>query len=142
MTSGVGSTSTCHKCVRKSDGFEFACNVIDKRQVEVKFTGLLDQFFVEIKVLKMLDHPNIIHLEDVYETNDRIYMVMDLMYGGELFDYVVERGTLKEEEAAVLVRKITSAVAHMHSLDIIHRDLSKCILNTLPIESFFLLQIM
>lgn len=43
--------------------------------------------------------------------------------GGELFDYVVEKGTLSEEEASVIVRKVTSAVAHMHGLDIIHRDL-------------------
>ena len=45
------------------------------------------------------------------------------MMGGELFDYVVEKGTLSEEEASVIVRKVTSAVAHMHGLDIIHRDL-------------------
>ena len=47
---GVGSTSKCYRCSRKSDGQNFACKVIDKRQVEVKFTGLLDQFFVEINV--------------------------------------------------------------------------------------------
>jgi serine/threonine protein kinase len=50
-------------------------------------------------------------------------MVMDLMQGGELFDYVVDKGTLSEAEASVIVRKLTSAVAHMHDLNIIHRDL-------------------
>ena len=75
------------------------------------------------QVLKMLNHPNIIHLEDTYETADRIYMVMEMMLGGELFDYVVDKGTLNEQEASTMVRKITSAVAHMHSLYIIHRDL-------------------
>lgn len=120
---GVGSTSKCYKCIRKSDGKEFACKVIDKRNVEMKFSGLLDQFFVEIKVLQTLNHPNIIRLEDTSETPDRIFMVMEMMKGGELFDYVVEKGTLSEEEASILVRKITSAVAHMHSLNIIHRDL-------------------
>lgn len=45
------------------------------------------------------------------------------MQGGELFDYVVERGTLSEEEASVFVRQITSAIAHMHSQHVIHRDL-------------------
>lgn len=120
---GVGSTSKCYKCVRKPDGRNFACKVIDKRQVELKFSGLLDQFFVEIKVLKSLDHPNIIKLEDTFESTQRIYMVMEMMRGGELFDYVVEKGTLSEEEASKLVRSITSAVAHMHNQDIIHRDL-------------------
>ena len=120
---GVGSTSKCYRCIRKSDKKEFACKLIDKRQVEVKFSGLLEQFFVEIKVLKALKHPNIIHIEDSFETPDRIYMVMEMMKGGELFDYVVEKGTLSEEEASVLVRKITSAVAHMHDIGVIHRDL-------------------
>jgi len=49
---------------------------------------------------------------------------MKLMTGGELFDYVVDKGTLSETEASSIVRKITSAVAHMHSRDVIHRDLS------------------
>ena len=120
---GVGSTSKCYRCLRKSDGQSFACKVIDKKQVEMKFSGLLDQFFIEIKVLKMLNHPNIIKLEDMYETSDKIYMVMERMLGGELFDYVVEKGTLSEQEASTIVRKVTSAVAHMHSMDIIHRDL-------------------
>lgn len=120
---GVGSTSTCHRCVRKSDGMEFACKVIDKKTIEIKYTGLMEQFNIEIKVLKLLNHPNIIHLADTYETSEKIYMIMEVMKGGELFDYVVEKGTLSEEEASLLVRKITSAVAHMHSLNIIHRDL-------------------
>jgi serine/threonine protein kinase len=78
---GVGSTSKCYKCIRKADGREFACKVIDKRQVEMKFSGLLDQFYVEIKVLKALNHPNIIKLVDTNESSDRIYMVMEMMKG-------------------------------------------------------------
>jgi serine/threonine protein kinase len=109
--------------VCKTNKLEYACKVIDKRQVEAKFSGLLDQFYVEIKVLQSLKHSHIIHLEDVYETPDRIYMVMELMQGGEIFDYVVDKGTLSEEEASVLVRKLTSAVSHMHDMNIIHRDL-------------------
>lgn len=102
---------------------EFACKVIDKQQIEDKFTGLLDQFYIEIKALQTLQHPNVIHLEDVFETSSKIYMVMEMMRGGELFDYVVEKGTLSEEEASAFVRKITSAVCHMHRANIIHRDL-------------------
>ena len=114
--------------------------IIDKQQIEEKFTGLLDQFYIEIKALETLSHPNIISLIDVFETPSKIYMVMERMSGGELFDYVVEKsmcvctgvtaitgvcciGTLSEEEGALFVRKITSAVAHMHSMNIIHRDL-------------------
>lgn len=120
---GVGSTSTCHRCVRKSDGKDFACKVIDKQEIEEKFQGLLDQFNLEVKILGMLRHPNIIRMEDAYETPECVFMVLEMMQGGELFDYVVEKGTLSEVEASVIVRKITSAVAHMHSMGVIHRDL-------------------
>lgn len=50
-------------------------------------------------------------------------MVMEIMTGGELFDYVVEKGTLSEEEASCFIRQITSALAYMHKAGVIHRDL-------------------
>ena len=78
---------------------------------------------MEIVVLQFLDHPNIIKLVDVYETEDKIYMISEYMRGGELFDYIVEKGTLSEIEASDIVRQITSAVAYMHACGIIHRDL-------------------
>ena len=49
---GVGSTSTCYACKRRKDGRHFAVKVIDKRDMEIKFSGLLEQFYVEIKVLQ------------------------------------------------------------------------------------------
>ena len=101
----------------------FACKIIDKRHIEERFRGLLEQFGVEIEVLKELQHPGIIKLEDVYTTDSKIYMVMELMSGGELFDYVVEKGTLTEEEASVIVKGVVGAVVYMHDKGIIHRDL-------------------
>ncbi|RLN61319.1 hypothetical protein BBJ28_00005326 [Nothophytophthora sp. Chile5] len=70
-----------------------------------------------------MNHPNIIHIEDVFLTDSKICMVTEYMSGGELFDYVVDKGTLSEVEASAIVRKITSAVAYMHACGIIHRDL-------------------
>ncbi len=63
---GEGSTSKCFRCVRRSDGIDFAVKVIDRRHVETNFPGLLDQFNMEIKVLQILRHPNVIKLEDSY----------------------------------------------------------------------------
>ncbi|RHY11230.1 hypothetical protein DYB25_000763 [Aphanomyces astaci] len=120
---GNGSTSICHLCEEKATKKHFACKVIDKRAIQSKSDDLLDQFQVEIQVLQSLDHPNIIHMEDVYQTDTRICMVTELMEGGELFDYVVQKGTLSEVEASCLVRKITSAIAYMHACGVVHRDL-------------------
>jgi|Transcript_12066 serine/threonine protein kinase len=120
---GVGSTSTVHRCMNRSTQQSYACKIIDKQHIEERFQGMMEQFHREITALRSLKHPNIIRLYDVYVTNDKIFIVMELMEGGELFDYVVEKGTLNEEEAARIVRKVTSALVYMHSKNIIHRDL-------------------
>lgn len=85
--------------------------------------SMMDQFYTEIKTLRSLQHPNIIQLYDVFITEDKIYIIMELMSGGELFDYVVQKGTLTEEEASRIVRKVTSALVYMHSKNVIHRDM-------------------
>jgi serine/threonine protein kinase len=120
---GVGSTSTCHRCVNKATGIHYACKIIDKQVIEDRFQGMMDQFHTEIEALRNLHHPNIIQLLDVYITDEKIFIVMELMEGGELFDYVVQKGTLTEDEAASIVRKVTSAMVYMHSKNIVHRDL-------------------
>ncbi|KAL7548207.1 hypothetical protein ACHAWF_011502 [Thalassiosira exigua] len=83
----------------------------------------MSQFYTEIKTLRSLQHPHIIQLFDVYLAPDKIYIVMELMSGGELFDYVVQKGTLTEEEASRIVRKVTAALVYMHSRNVIHRDM-------------------
>lgn len=120
---GVGSTSVCHRCVDRNTGRSYACKIIDKVQIEQRFEGMIDQFHTEIEALKSLNHPNIIKLYDVYTTSNKIYIVMELMAGGELFDYVVKKGTLTEAEASIIVRMVTSALVYMHGQNIMHRDL-------------------
>ena len=120
---GVGSTSTCHKCIDKQTGLNYACKVIDKRVIEDRFQGMMEQFYTEIEALRNLHHPSIIQLFNVYITEEKIFIVMEQMEGGELFDYVVQKGTLTEQEAASIVRKVTSALVYMHSNNIVHRDL-------------------
>ena len=120
---GVGSTSTCHRCVELSTGISRACKIVDTSEIDPSCQSMMDQFLVEIRTLRSLQHPNIIELYDVYISDDRIYIVMELMSGGELFDYVVQKGTLTEEEASRIVRKVTSALVYMHSRNVIHRDM-------------------
>lgn len=120
---GVGSTSAVHRCVNKTTDQHFACKVIDCEQMEERFAGMMAQFQTEVAALTNLRHSAIIRLYDVYLTGSKIYIVMELMEGGELFDYVVQKGTLTEEEASKIVRKVTSAIAYMHSQNFIHRDL-------------------
>ena len=121
---GVGSTSTVQKCRHRQTGEVYACKVIDVQQIEERFAGMMDQFQTEIEALRQLRHPGIIGLYDVYIVpGHKIYIIMECMQGGELFDYVVQKGTLTEEEASEIVRKVTSALVYMHDKNIVHRDL-------------------
>lgn len=120
---GVGSTSTCHRCTDRNTGQVFACKIIHRVVIEKRFKGLGEQFQNEISTLKSLNHPNIISLYDVYTMEEKIFIIMELMTGGELFDYVVQKGTLTEDEASGIVKKVVSALVYMHDKNIIHRDL-------------------
>lgn len=77
----------------------------------------------EIFNLKRFRHPHIIKLYQVLETERDIYLVMEYVEGGELFDYIVQRGKLAEAEARAYFQQIISAVAYCHSLHVVHRDL-------------------
>ena len=73
--------------------------------------------------MRILDHPGIIKLYEVYEGEHHIYLVMELLRGGELFDRVLKRGHYDEPDAAVMISRILSALQYIHSLGIMHRDL-------------------
>ncbi|KAH8062365.1 serine/threonine kinase [Aureococcus anophagefferens] len=85
--------------------------------------GSTSTFATEIAALRSCHHPNIIRLEDAIITDGCLYLVLEHLRGGELFDYVVARGTLSEAEASGILRDLASAVRYMHAKGIIHRDL-------------------
>ena len=69
----------------------------------------------EISVLRLLIHPNIVQLVETYEDKSTVYLVMELVTGGELFDRIVEKGSYTEKDAADLIRQVLDAVDYMHS---------------------------
>uniref|UniRef100_G1SHG7 Calcium/calmodulin-dependent protein kinase type 1B n=1 Tax=Oryctolagus cuniculus TaxID=9986 RepID=G1SHG7_RABIT len=77
----------------------------------------------EIAVLRRVNHPNIVALEDVHESPSHLYLAMELVTGGELFDRIMERGSYTEKDASHLVAQVLGAVSYLHSLGIVHRDL-------------------
>ncbi|XP_044248613.1 serine/threonine-protein kinase MARK2 isoform X5 [Drosophila takahashii] len=119
-TIGKGNFAKVKLAKHLPTGKEVAIKIIDKTQLN---PGSLQKLFREVRIMKMLDHPNIVKLFQVIETEKTLYLIMEYASGGEVFDYLVLHGRMKEKEARVKFRQIVSAVQYCHQKRIIHRDL-------------------
>ncbi|XP_036102879.1 MAP/microtubule affinity-regulating kinase 3 isoform X4 [Molossus molossus] len=97
-----------------------AIKIIDKTQLN---PTSLQKLFREVRIMKILNHPNIVKLFEVIETDKTLYLIMEYASGGEVFDYLVAHGRMKEKEARAKFRQIVSAVQYCHQKRIVHRDL-------------------
>ena len=70
----------------------------------------------EVRLIKLLKHPHIVGVIDVFETKDHIWIIMEHASGGELFDYIVKHGMIQEPEARRFFRQILSAVDYCHQV--------------------------
>ena len=127
---GKGVTSTCFSCTRVDDpdGEVMACKVIDRKKLALhgmSVTRLAENLQNELNVLKKLQHPNIITLYEILEGHkgSRVFLVMELCSGGELFDYIIDRGALSEKEASDIFRQVAAGIAFCHAQGVVHRDL-------------------
>jgi hypothetical protein len=118
---GDGNFAVVRECVRKSDGVKLALKIIDKsKTVGAKESKMIEN---EVKSMRSINHPHCVRLYDVVDTATEIYLVMELVPGGDLFDRIVDHGKYSEVGAATIIKNMTTALDHMHSQSIIHRDL-------------------
>ncbi|XP_016303022.1 calcium/calmodulin-dependent protein kinase type 1D isoform X2 [Sinocyclocheilus anshuiensis] len=103
----------------RSTGKMFAVKCIPKKALKGKESSIEN----EIAVLRKIKHENIVALEDIYESSNHLYLIMQLVSGGELFDRIVEKGFYTEKDASTLIRQVLDAVNYLHSMGIVHRDL-------------------
>ncbi|CAI2359896.1 unnamed protein product [Moneuplotes crassus] len=97
-----------------------ACKSFIKANYKSEKISLL---YNEVRILKMMDHPNIVKVYDYYEDSDRFHIVMEYCEGGELFEYFSKSGAFTEDMASHIMKQILSAIAYLHSQNIIHSDL-------------------
>ncbi|XP_075868251.1 calcium/calmodulin-dependent protein kinase type 1D [Nelusetta ayraudi] len=116
---GTGAFSEVVLAQEKLTGRMFAVKCIPKKALKGKESSIEN----EIAVLRKIKHENIVALEDIYESPDHLYLIMQLVSGGELFDRIVEKGFYTEKDASTLIRQVLDAVNYLHKMGIVHRDL-------------------
>ncbi|XP_076464476.1 MAP/microtubule affinity-regulating kinase 3-like isoform X9 [Babylonia areolata] len=119
-TIGKGNFAKVKLAKHVPTGKEVAIKIIDKTQL---VPSSLQKLFREVRIMKLLDHPNIVKIFEVIETEKTLYLVMEYASGGEVFDYLVAHGRMREKEARAKFRQIVSAVQYCHQKHIVHRDL-------------------
>uniref|UniRef100_A0A674BYB6 non-specific serine/threonine protein kinase n=1 Tax=Salmo trutta TaxID=8032 RepID=A0A674BYB6_SALTR len=112
---GVGSYSICKRCVHRESVMDYAVKIIDKGKRDPS---------EEIEILmRYAQHPNIITLKDVYDEGRYVYVVTELMKGGELLDKILRQKFFSEREASSVLYTITKTVHYLHCQGVVHRDL-------------------
>ena len=120
-TVGVGSFGKVKLARHLLAGTHVAIKMLNRARI--RELGILEKVRREIKILKILHHPHIIRLYEVIETPSDVFLVMEFVPGGELFDYIVQSGRLHENEARRFCQQIICGLECCHRHNVIHRDL-------------------
>jgi len=117
---GTGSFAVVKRVVRNSDKEQFAVKVIRKNKLNKEELAVVHD---EVEIMQRVEHKHCVRLFEIYETTQKLYMVMELLTGGELFDRIVTKGSYSEKEAAEVVHTVAEALKYLHDDGIVHRDL-------------------
>ncbi|XP_076953791.1 calcium-dependent protein kinase 26-like isoform X2 [Bidens hawaiensis] len=119
---GHGQFGTTFLCTEKTTGKQFACKSIAKRKLLTEED--VEDVRREIEIMHHLSgHPNVVSIQGAYEDSVAVHLVMELCFGGELFDRITKKGHYSERKAADLIRTIVGVIEACHSLGVMHRDL-------------------
>uniref|UniRef100_A0A3P8V4F7 Serine/threonine-protein kinase DCLK2 n=1 Tax=Cynoglossus semilaevis TaxID=244447 RepID=A0A3P8V4F7_CYNSE len=116
---GDGNFAVVKECVERSTGQEFALKIIDKARCCGK-EHLIEN---EVAVLRRVRHPSIIELIEVDETPTQLFLVMELVKGGDLFDAITSSTKYSERDASAMVFNLAGAIKYLHHMNIVHRDI-------------------
>ncbi|XP_052403145.1 serine/threonine-protein kinase BRSK2-like isoform X2 [Carassius gibelio] len=119
-TLGKGQTGLVKLGIHCITGQKVAIKIVNREKLSESVLMKVER---EIAILKLIEHPHVLKLHDVYENNKYLYLVLEHVSGGELFDYLVKKGRLTPKEARKFFKQIISALDFCHSHSICHRDL-------------------
>eukprot|EP00475_Leptophrys_vorax_P037543 TRINITY_DN6486_c0_g1_i7.p1 TRINITY_DN6486_c0_g1~~TRINITY_DN6486_c0_g1_i7.p1 ORF type:complete len:765 (+),score=168.23 TRINITY_DN6486_c0_g1_i7:343-2295(+) len=118
---GKGKFSLVHFAYEKSTGDKYAVKILDKKKIEESEKEALRQ---EIAILNVVRHPRVVQMREVFETPDKLYIVLKLYPHGDLFKFIrSQKSRLSETTVKKLIWNIVDAIVYLHTLGIVHRDL-------------------
>ncbi|EGC32558.1 hypothetical protein DICPUDRAFT_49516 [Dictyostelium purpureum] len=121
-TLGQGTTGKVKLGFHKNTGFKVGIKIINK-ELLINKPSMRRKIEREIVLMKLIDHPNAMKMYEVYETSKYLFLILEYVEGGELFDYLVEKGGLESGEALYFFQQIIIGLEYCHSRNICHRDL-------------------
>ncbi|KAK3561051.1 hypothetical protein QTP86_026389 [Hemibagrus guttatus] len=116
---GDGNFAVVRECVERSTGREYALKIINKG----KCRGKEHMIQNEVSILRRVKHPNIVLLIEEMDTYSELYLVMELVKGGDLFDAITSTNKYTERDASGMLYNLASAIKYLHSLNVVHRDI-------------------
>ncbi|CAD8148519.1 unnamed protein product [Paramecium pentaurelia] len=120
-TLGFGTFGKVKMVTHEQSGEKVAIKILEKDRIVE--TADVERVQREIHILKLVRHPHIIQLYEIIETPKHIFLVMEMVSGGELFDYIVKNTKLEEVEACKLFQELIAGIEYLHKIRVVHRDL-------------------
>ena len=117
---GSGKFSDVYSAVERETDYRWAVKMIEKKNLNDSEREMLRS---EIAILKLLNHPNVVEMKEVFEDKNYVYVVMELVEGGELFDSIRKKRVFSEYMAYHIIKQLLETVKYLHDVGIVHRDI-------------------
>lgn len=117
---GTGKFSEVYKGVEVATNFYWAIKVIEKKKLSEQEREMMRS---EVAIMRLLNHHNVVQMKEVFEDKQKLYLVMELVEGGELFDLIKARKVLSEYTSFHVTKQLLEVVKYLHDVGIVHRDI-------------------
>ena len=118
---GEGAFGVVKRCRNRTTGQDYACKIIEKRQLKKRAD--VEDIRREVQILMLLSsHPSVAALVATYEDASAVYLILELCEGGQIFDHLISMGTITEQDVSSIFKQMLQLVDQCHTLGIAHRD--------------------